>query len=210
MRLRKFALSTFIAAAVSIGAGSAANAVNLLHNGSFETGSLSSWTLSGNTGANQGAVTSFLAVAPQNGSYMWSDGAIGSPAILSQTITDVVGQFYTATGWVNCSYGCFSGSLEGIGINPGSTPGSIPNSQLFNTPTTGANGWQQLTFGFFGTGTDTFSIYLRNDPSWSQADNFAVLGSAPSVPGPVPGAGLAGLAFLMLAGAMHRLRGFCA
>lgn len=63
--------------------------VNLVTNGSFETGSFSDWTQFGNTGS-----TFVLSDGSSNGNYSASFGAVGSLGGISQSFATVAGKGY--------------------------------------------------------------------------------------------------------------------
>jgi hypothetical protein len=161
--MRKLLASTALGAMLTF-AGSANAAVNLLVNGSFETGNFTGWTLSGNTGF-LGVTTSFSGVLPQDGKYEVFGGSVGSDLIMSQTFTDIAGDAYTATGWV---YG-FGGDPSDFGI-------SVGGSSIFLSPYP-PSGWTEYTVVFVGSGSDTLTIRNRNDPSYQLLDNFAIINS---------------------------------
>jgi hypothetical protein len=154
------------AAAMALACPASAS-TNLLVNGSFETGDFTGWTLSGNTGY-LGVVTSFSGVLPENGSYEVYAGSIGSDVGISQTFSDTAGTTYTASGYV---YG-FGGTPSDFGMQIDGT------SYIYVNPYP-ASGWTQYSFTFTGTGSDTFTIVNRNDPSYQLLDNFSVSSAVP-------------------------------
>ena len=59
----------------------------------------------------------------------------------------------------------------------------------------GVKRWKTYSFtGLVGTGSDTLTFEGFHEVAWNGVDNVSV-----TAPGPVPGAGVAGLAALMLA-----------
>jgi hypothetical protein len=71
---------------------------NSVLNGSFETGDLTSWTLSGNTGfSGVDHGTTGFAPGPQNGSFAAFFGPVGSLGFLSQNVPTVSGASYNLT-----------------------------------------------------------------------------------------------------------------
>jgi len=71
---------------------------NSVLNGSFETGDLTSWTLSGNTGfSGVDHGTTGFAPGPQNGSFAAFFGPVGSLGFLSQNVATVSGASYDLT-----------------------------------------------------------------------------------------------------------------
>jgi hypothetical protein len=160
-------LAGALAAMLTFSSGANA-AVNLLTNGSFETGNFSGWTLSGNLGF-LGVTTSFSGVLPEDGQYLAFAGAIGSNNVLSQTFADIAGDTYTVTGWV---YG-FGGRPSDLGLNVTDSL-SNPLASIFINPYPQSN-WTEYTLIFVGTGLDTFTILSRNDPSYQLLDNFRIV-----------------------------------
>jgi hypothetical protein len=157
--MRALLICTALAATM---ASASASATQYLINGGFETGDFTGWTESGNF--------SFTAVEPtgydydaQAGNYYVLEGPVGSDGYLSQTFTDTPGQTLYVSGWVIGNGGSpsdvnfnFDGATY-ISINP------VPNQP-----------WTRYSFTFTATGSDTFSVRFRNDPSYSGLDGFSV------------------------------------
>lgn len=158
---------------------SATASANLITNGDFETGSISGWSLTGNTG-----FSSVQPGGPAGSSFYYSNGAVGSTGNLSQTLTTVAGSLYNfgidlnldGSGFVNVVF-------DGVSVLTQSS----------------TSGWQNFSLtGLTATGSNTvLTIQSRNDPSFNGIDNVTVNG-ANSVPEPASlallGIGLAGLA----------------
>jgi hypothetical protein len=153
---------------LTLSGGANATVVNLLTNGSFETGDFSGWTLSGNSGF-LGVTTSFGGVSPEDGQYLAFSGGVGSDNVLSQTFTDVAGTTYTVTGWV---YG-FGGSPSDVGLNITDSSSNL-SAAIYISPYP-ASGWTEYKLVFVGSGLDTLTILSRNDPSYQLLDNFQIL-----------------------------------
>lgn len=159
-------------AAVGVAASMAAmsaGAAELLTNGSFETGNFSGWSSTGNTG------DTYLSCGggAEDGSCYVVEGPVGSDGVLSQTFTDNPGDTLTISGWI-----------QGVGEGPSHVAYYLNNTLLFDTgnPVPGGD-WTNYTVTATATGTDTFSVSFRNDPSYDNLDNFSVV-ATPGVPEP--------------------------
>jgi hypothetical protein len=155
--VRSFACAAALAGAslvCSVSAGSAS--VNLLTNGGFETGDFSGWTIGGNF--SYMSVTSG-GYGAENGVYSVYFGPVGSDATLSQTLTTTPGATYLLSGWL-------AGNGSGYSEWGFSWDGA---TEVFVSPVP-SQGYVQYTATVTGTGTDTFTTFFRNDPSFDGAD----------------------------------------
>ncbi len=174
--------------AVGLFASGAASATpNLLINGSFETGDLTGWSLTGNT-AFTSVVRNYPGYRAEDGNYALVFGPTGSNGVLSQTFTDVAGGLLTVTGY-----------LAGNGTSPSNFSASIDGHVGFAVNPVPAEGYTLFSFTFLATGLDTLSLNFRNDPDWDAVDNLVVTEALP-IPEPagltVLGAGLFGLGLI--------------
>src|SRR5438874_3712243 len=80
--------------AIGLAVGTAQAAVNLVTNGSFEDGTFSGWTLTGNTGFTGVECPGAPFAGPGDGNCDAFLGPVGSNGTLSQSFATVVGQAY--------------------------------------------------------------------------------------------------------------------
>lgn len=155
MRINLLAVSL----SVLVLAGGGANAVtNLLTNGSFETGDLTGWSLTGDT-QYAGVSGQVSTIMPEDGDYQYYNGAAGSEGYLGQTFADVVGARYLVSGWVaSLGSGFFELQLDGADFASSSV----------------AQPYTQYTHVFIGTGSDTVTLGSEDEPTFNLFDNFLV------------------------------------
>lgn len=162
---------------------------NLLLNNSFQTGDFTDWNLSGNTGFT-GVSTGFDGYTSQDADGFFAFlGAVGSDAVISQTVSDSSGQTYTVSFWYNAN-----------GSGPSDFSASWDGTSLLSLTNALTNGWTLYSFTVTGTGSDTLSFGARNDPDYDALDNVAIFASTPE-PGTLA---LLGLGLTALIGITRR------
>lgn len=188
--MRMKTLLAFVAAVLVLSAPMAFGQ-NLLTNGSFESGDFApGWNCGGNCEFTQVVSGPFYVYnGAQDGQFYVTGGAVGAPADISQTFSDTAGAQYTLSFWM-ASVGD-DPSFFGVDIN-----GNSLLSQ--NDPNTGGV-WTQFTFNFTGTGSDTLTFHIQDDPEYIALDNVSVEQSGGgTVPEPssflLMGSGVLGLA----------------
>src|SRR6266478_615331 len=94
-RLGKMVLGGMVATmGLAVAISLPAHAVELVTNGSFETGDFTGWTLTGNTGFTGVECPGAPFAGPGDGNCDAFLGPVGSNGTLSQTLTTIPGQFY--------------------------------------------------------------------------------------------------------------------
>ncbi len=157
-----------------LGSGPSITVGNLVGNGGFETGNLSDWNLSGNTGGFTFADNGSIAViTPHSGEYFAALGTVGSPAYLSQTLTTVPGQSYVLSLWLNSP----------DGLTPNAFLVDWNGNTLFDQTNMPALGWENLEFTVTASGTRTVLQFgFQDDPSYLGLDDVSVLPAGAGAP----------------------------
>ncbi|ARN79795.1 hypothetical protein [Methylocystis bryophila] len=192
-------LAAFAGVLSLFGAASSAHAANLIQNGDFASGDiLPGWTESGDMSATQ-VNTSIpgLGTSPPSGLvYLLSAGSPEN-TYLTQSFSDVAGQRYNASALL-AAFGD-NPSFFGLSVTQTGTSNLLGSVSLTNPDTGGA--WTPESFSFIGTGNDTLTLTTA-DAVWY----LGVAGVSVTAPGPIPGAGVAGLAALTFFGLYARQR----
>jgi len=176
-------------------------AVNIVQNPGFENtnpanGVIADWTSApyatswfGTSGLGGGNPTP----PPGGGSYFASTGCDTSPCDLSQTLTTTAGTKYSLSFLFNPGQGAVLSNAETKVFWDGTQVADIVG---------GLKAWKSYTIsGLVGAGSDTLTFEGLHEVAWNGVDNVFV-----GAPGPVPGAGVEGLAALTLAAFCVRLR----
>ena len=153
----------------TVAAPCSAVAGNLVQNCGFETGNFTDWTVAANA---TGVVTAgFAGEDPHSGTYFAALGDTSGSypyGTLSQTITDVSGQTYTLSYW-----------LESDGATPNYFDANwdgtlIAGSALTDTPDQLSTGYVNYTFTVTGTGSDTLLFHEQNVPAYWAFDDISL------------------------------------
>jgi hypothetical protein len=201
MRLRAMGASAALAAAILPGSAFSAQAANLIQNPGFETGDLTSWNSTGwfVTSGSVGSVNP--SPPPGGGAYFASTGCF-TYCDLSQTVTTTPGLLYSLSFEFNPGYGVTTGGADTLVYWDGTPVLDVGLGPL---------GWTTYTVnGLVGAGSDTLTFSAYQNPGFNGLDNVFVGLVGESASGPVPGAGLSGIAFLFFAGAAMRFRNLVA
>jgi hypothetical protein len=166
-------LSGAVVALAAVMAPLSASAAELVANGGFETGTLSSWTGGGSfTGVQcPGGANPTV----HGGNCSLFDGNVGSTDTLSQIVATVAGQSYDYSFWLLSDGGtpsAFTFSLGGVTL-----------VSLTNAPA--SSGFTQFTGSVVAASSNaTLAFGFRNDPGfWFLDDVSLVNGAAIPEPG---------------------------
>ncbi|MGA3181083.1 MAG: protease pro-enzyme activation domain-containing protein [Verrucomicrobiota bacterium] len=149
---------------------------SVLTNGGFETGSFSSWSLTGNTSDN--VVTTSL-VTPHSGEYAAAFGQAGSLAYLSQTVSTTAGQAYLLSFWLsNPKAGTPNQFVVNWNTNLSSTNTILSQTNL------GPFNWTNEQFIVTAAGTSSVLQFgFRDDPQYLGLDDVSLIPLQPPVAG---------------------------
>jgi hypothetical protein len=154
-------------------------------------------------GPANGSANGLTATGPGGGNYVALDGDF--PGNFSQTIGGLVtGKQYTLSFYfagaqeINAS----GATTEQLQVSLGD---QVFNTETLNTPNAGFSPWRQESFTFTYDGAGDVLSFLATGngvPPYALINDPTLVGA----PGPVPGAGVAGLAALALIGLYARTR----
>jgi hypothetical protein len=151
--------------AIGLAVGTAQAAVNLVVNGSFEDGTFSGWTQTGNTGFTGVECPGAPFAGPGDGNCDAFFGPVGSNGGITQNLATTIGQRY----------------LISFDFQPdGGTPSffsAVWDAQpaLFSVTNPPASAYQVLSFVATATAaTTSLSFNFRDDPGFLKLDSVSV------------------------------------
>ena len=183
-RSGRMVLGAIVAAmGLAVGISGPAHAVELVTNGSFETGDLTGWTLSGNSGFMGVECPGAPFAGPGDGNCDLFAGPVGSNGTLAQNLATLPGRFYN----INFDFRPDGGTPSNFSAVWDAQPA------LFSVTNPAASAYQVLHFTALATAASTsLTFNFRDDPGFLFLDSVSV-----AVPEPgslaLLGIGMAGL-----------------
>ena len=161
----KLALGAIVAAmGFGVGISGPAHAVELVTNGSFETGDFTGWTLTGNTGFTAVECPGAPFAGPGDGNCDAFLGPVGSNGTISQTLATTPGRFYS----INFDFQPDGGTTSLFSATFGGTT-------LLNLSNPAASAYQVLHFTGLATAASTpLTFTFRDDPGFLKLDSVNV------------------------------------
>jgi MYXO-CTERM domain-containing protein len=144
---------------------------NLVQNPGFETGDFTDW--SGHTGLTFVEPSGYGDYSAHSGNFFVYFGNQYGDDYISQNIADSAGAVYNLSYWVagdGSGYSDVNVYWDGILVSSVANPIGLANPYAYSEYGTLVT----------GTGLDTLSIGLRNDPSWDALDDVSVAPDAGS------------------------------
>ena len=165
-RLGKMVLGGMVAAmGLAVGISGPAHAVELVTNGSFETGDFTGWTLTGNTGFTGVECPGAPFAGPGDGNCDAFLGPVGSNGTLSQVLNTIPGRFYN----INFDFQPDGGVTSFFSAVWDAQPALLSLTNPANSA------YQVLHFTALATSTSTsLSFNFRDDPGFLKLDSVSV------------------------------------
>jgi hypothetical protein len=159
--------SVLVAAATMIFGSAGIAQADLITNGGFETDDFTGWTFNANNTVVQpsGGLGGY---DPHSGNFYAALGNVADvgPTLgtLSQTFSDTSGAPLVISLW-----------LDSNGTMPNEFAVAFNGTSLSDqTNISALSGYEQLTFDVVGTGSDTLTLFERDDPDYLAVDDVSV------------------------------------
>jgi PEP-CTERM putative exosortase interaction domain len=162
-RLAKMVLGGMVVA-IGLAVGTAQAAPNLVVNGSFEDGTFSGWTLTGNTGFTGVECPGAPFAGPGDGNCDVFAGPVGSNGTLSQAIATTIGHLYV----INFDF-------QSDGGTPSFFSATFGGTTLLSLTSPAASAYNIYNFVATATTASTVLAFnFRDDPGFLKLDSASV------------------------------------